>query len=192
MSLIKYEMYELHALNIHIFKGDITKLSVDCIVNAANENLAGGCGVDGAIHKAAGPSLAILSSKYAPLECGESIITPAFNLPCDYVIHTVGPRYIDGNNFEDVLLSNAYLSAFETARIKGCRTIALPAISCGIFGYPIEEATKTAYRIATYYSTFFDEILFPCVDNDVYECFKKHERNTLPLIYRFLQWVKRR
>ena len=138
--------------HIHILKGDITRAEVDAIVNAANPGLLGGGGVDGAIHRAAGPRLLEACKELkeiAPgIRCpvGEARITPAFNLKARYVIHTVGPRYgIDKE--PERLLARAYESSLELARKMGLKSIAFPAISCGAYGYPLEEAAKIALSV---------------------------------------------
>jgi O-acetyl-ADP-ribose deacetylase (regulator of RNase III) len=135
-------------MNISIIKGDITKAPVDAIVNAANQKMLGGGGVDGAIHEAAGPKL--LSDCYKVksidgIRCptGEARITNGADLKARYVIHTVGPRYGIDDNPEKLLLS-AYGSSLELGKLNGCKSIAFPAISCGVYGYPHEEAAKIA------------------------------------------------
>jgi len=131
---------------VEIVRGDITKLEVDAIVNAANERMLGGGGVDGAIHRAAGPQL-LAACRQVPevrpgVRCptGESRITPGFDLPARYVIHTVGPVWHGGDSGEAGLLASCYRSALELAREHDVRSIAFPAISCGIYGYPPKRA----------------------------------------------------
>ncbi len=138
--------------NIHILKGDITKAQVDAIVNAANPRLLGGGGVDGAIHRAAGPRLYEACKRIeevAPgIRCpvGQARITPGFDLPARYVIHTVGPRYgIDKD--PERLLAMAYENSLKIAKELGLRSIAFPAISCGAYGYPMEDAAKIALSV---------------------------------------------
>ncbi len=137
---------------IRIVQGDITRLAVDAIVNAANERMLGGGGVDGAIHRAAGPRLLeacrAISEVRPGVRCptGESRITPGFNLPARHVIHTVGPVWRGGRNREPELLSRCYKSALSLAAEHGLRTIAFPAISCGVYGYPLDAAAATAVR----------------------------------------------
>lgn len=137
---------------IKIVKGDITTLEVDAIVNAANEMMLGGGGVDGAIHDAAGPELfnACLAvpevRPYVRCPTGEARITPGFNLPAKFVIHTVGPVYEDGQHGEPELLAACYRNSLELAVSNNCRSIAFPCISTGIYGYPIEEAAQIAIR----------------------------------------------
>ena len=150
-------------------KGDITKLSVDAIVNAANSSLAGGGGVDGAIHKAAGPELLkaclkIREEEYPNgLPTGEAVITPGFLLPSKYVIHTVGPIWKGGNDNEEELLSNCYRNSLELANRYNLKSIAFPAISTGAYGYPKELASKVAEKTVREYvktPTSLEEIIF--------------------------------
>ncbi|GAB6887308.1 O-acetyl-ADP-ribose deacetylase [Desulfothermus okinawensis JCM 13304] len=133
---------------IIILQGDITKANVDAIVNAANSQLAGGGGVDGAIHRAAGPELKKAGMKWVqengPLPTGEAVITPGFKLKAKYVIHTVGPIYRDGKHNEPELLKNAYKNSLKLADSNHLTTIAFPAISCGVYGYPKREAAQIA------------------------------------------------
>ncbi len=159
--------------NIKIFKGNITTLPVDAIVNAANSSLAGGGGVDGAIHAAAGPELKRASVQLAPCPPGQARITPGFNLPAKYVIHTVGPIWRGGDQGEPELLASAYRSSFELALEHDCTTIALPAVSCGAYGYPIDEAVAIALSTAQDFGTHFEEISFPCYDGRVLRAFEQ-------------------
>lgn len=134
----------LFGVKIEYTKGDITKQpDIEAIVNSANAYLKPGGGVAGAIHRAAGPKLEEECSKYAPIKVGEAVITKAYNLPNKYVIHCLGPRYgIDKP--EDKLLADCYINALNLAEENKITSIAYPAISTGIFGYPIEEATQVA------------------------------------------------
>lgn len=129
---------------LSILKADITTLDVDVIVNAANRSLLGGGGVDGAIHKAAGPELLEATKKLGGANTGEAKLTKGFNLPADYIIHTVGPIYRDGTKDEATLLAACYENSLKLADENELKTIAFSAISTGIYGYPIEEATKIA------------------------------------------------
>ena len=130
---------------ISLARGDITKLGVDAIVNAANERLAGGGGVDGAIHRAAGTEqLQAACKKLGGCPTGDAKITPGFNLPAKFIIHTVGPVYRDGEHGEPALLASCYRRALELAVENNIKTIAFPAISTGVYGYPFEQATETA------------------------------------------------
>ena len=129
---------------ISIFQGDITGLAVGAIVNAANRDLAPGGGVCGAIHRAAGPELARACAPLAPCPTGEARITPGFGLKTSHVIHAVGPVWRGGEEDEAALLASCYRSALELAARQGLTSIAFPAISTGIYGYPLAAATHTA------------------------------------------------
>jgi len=129
---------------IELYQGDITKIEVDAIVNAANKSLLGGGGVDGAIHKAAGPELKEETKTLNGAETGEAKMTKGYKLPAKYVIHTVGPVYNDGTKGEDELLKSCYENSMDIAAKNDMKTMAFPAISTGVYGYPIEEATNIA------------------------------------------------
>ena len=137
---------------IRIVQADITTLSVDAIVNAANQRMLGGGGVDGAIHRAAGPELYEACLKVPEVRpgvrcpTGEARITPGFRLPAKFVIHTVGPVYRDGRHGEPEKLAACYRNSLALAAEHACRCIAFPCISTGVYGYPIEEATRIAIR----------------------------------------------
>ena len=137
---------------IKIIQGDITTLAADAIVNAANQVMLGGGGVDGAIHRAAGPELYEACLKVPEVRpgvrcpTGEARITPGFRLPAKYVIHTVGPVYCDGQHGEPEKLAACYRNSLALAAENGCKSIAFPCISTGIYGYPKEEAAKIAVR----------------------------------------------
>jgi O-acetyl-ADP-ribose deacetylase len=139
-------------MSIEVIRADITKLDVDAIVNAANERMLGGGGVDGAIHRAAGPEL-LAACRRIPevspgVRCptGEARLTKGFRLPARYVIHTVGPVWSGGAQGEPDLLSRCYRNSLAIARTEQLRSIAFPAISCGVYGYPIDEAATIAVR----------------------------------------------
>jgi O-acetyl-ADP-ribose deacetylase len=129
---------------IAVFDGDITALEVDAIVNAANERLAPGGGVCGAIHRAAGPELARACAAIGHCPTGEARITPGFGLPARHVIHAVGPVWHGGGRGEDDLLAGCYRQSLDLAAANGLGSIAFPAISTGIYGYPLERATRIA------------------------------------------------
>jgi O-acetyl-ADP-ribose deacetylase len=136
--------YRIHNSIIELFQGDITKLEVDAIVNAANSRLAGGGGVDGAIHKAGGPAIMAECRTIGGCPTGEAVITTAGALPAQYVIHTVGPVYRGGASGEAKLLHNAYANSLGLAEKNGLKSMAFSSISTGVYGYPIEEASRIA------------------------------------------------
>jgi O-acetyl-ADP-ribose deacetylase len=131
---------------IGVLQGDITTLAVDAIVNAANESLLGGGGVDGAIHRAAGPELLAACRQLNGCAVGQAKITPGFQLPARFAIHTVGPVWQGGKAGEAALLSSCYRESLQLAIANNLQTIAFPAISCGVYGYPIEQAAAIAIQ----------------------------------------------
>ncbi len=135
---------QINGAALELIQGDITRQAVDAIVNAANESLLGGGGVDGAIHRAAGPQLLQATRKIGGCPTGEARITPGFDLPARYVIHTVGPVYRDGSSGEAELLASAHRNSLRLARENDLRTVAFPAISTGVYGYPLREAAQVA------------------------------------------------
>lgn len=169
---------------IKIIQGDITKMKADAIVNAANHTLLGGGGVDGAIHLAAGPLLLEECRTLGGCKTGEAKITSAYNLPCKYVIHTVGPVWYGGKNNETENLRNCYLNSLGLADEYGCKTIAFPSISTGAYHFPKEQAAEIAFKTVTEILPSLKntkEIIFVCFganDKKIYDGLKnKYKRS---------------
>ena len=161
---------------IQIVRSDITKLDVDAIVNAANTTLLGGGGVDGAIHRAAGPELLAECRTLGGCRPGEAKITRGYRLPARFVIHTVGPIWRGGEHDEARTLANCYRNSLQLAVESEIKTIAFPAISCGAYGYPIEEAAHIAFKTTREFLAMTDEIqklIFVVWGADVYDAYKK-------------------
>lgn len=161
---------------IEIIKGDITKLRVDAIVNAANKTLFGGGGVDGAIHRAAGRELFEECKTLNGCETGQSKITKGYNLPSKFIIHTVGPVWRGGKNNEEELLKSCYLTSLNLAIKNNIKTIAYPAISCGIYGFPIDKAAKIAFETVKDFISQNDrieKIIFIDINDKVINEYKK-------------------
>ena len=153
---------------IEVLQTDITTLHIDAIVNAANNSLLGGSGVDGAIHRSAGPQLLEFNRKLGGCDTGEAKISPGFNLPARYIIHTVGPVWRGGDNGEDTLLRNCYQNSFRIAKEYSILSIAFPCISTGIYGYPGTQAAKIALQVMKEHDSNFDRIIASCFsDEDV-------------------------
>lgn len=153
---------------------DITTLTVDAIVNAANSTLAPGGGVCGAIHRAAGPELAEVCARLRPCPTGEARITPGFRLPARFVIHAVGPVWRGGGSNESELLESAYRVSLDLARTSGIRSIAFPAISTGIYGYPLRAATAvavSAIRKELAATRAIERVIFACFDPSALEAY---------------------
>lgn len=147
---------------IEILQVDITTLAVGAIVNAANNSLLGGGGVDGAIHHVAGAELLQACRPLGGCKTGDAKITPGFNLPANYVIHTVGPVWHGGEQGEAVLLESAYRRSFEVALENNISSIAFPAISTGVYGYPKQQAAEIALKLMQQYSPQFKTIIVAC------------------------------
>ena len=147
---------------IEVIQADITTLDIDAIVNAANNALLGGGGVDGAIHRAAGPELVAACLSLGGCATGDAKITPGFNLHAHFVIHTVGPVWHGGQQGEPALLESSYRRSFEVALENAVRSIAFPAISTGVYGYPKHQAAKIALRVMREYSSQFKKIIVAC------------------------------
>lgn len=163
-------------MTIEIVQADITTLQVDAIVNAANSRLAGGGGVDGAIHRAAGPRLLQACREIGGCPTGEARITPGFDLPARYVIHAVGPVWSGGGRGEAELLRGCYRNALALAAEHGCRSVAFPAISCGVYGYPVERAAEIAVDEvsgALHRGQDFQRLLMTCFDAAVLEAYRQ-------------------
>jgi O-acetyl-ADP-ribose deacetylase len=165
----------LRMAKLSVIQGDITKIAVDAIVNAANSSLMGGGGVDGAIHRAGGPAILEACKKIVARQggckTGNAVVTTAGNLPAKFVIHTVGPVWNGGSNQERELLANCYKNSLALAVENGCRSIAFPAISTGVYRFPKEEAARIAVHAVKDFVNADDsisEVIFVCFDEESY------------------------
>jgi O-acetyl-ADP-ribose deacetylase (regulator of RNase III) len=161
---------------VALLEGDITKVRVDAIVNAANTSLLGGGGVDGAIHRAAGPELLVECRILGGCRTGEAKITAGYRLPSKYVIHTVGPIWGGGNRGEPELLAKCYRNSLALATSHQIRKIAFPAISCGVYGYPVDEACTIAVRETQVYLDRNDlpgSVIFVCFGREIFDAYAR-------------------
>jgi O-acetyl-ADP-ribose deacetylase (regulator of RNase III) len=164
------------ASKVEIVRGDITKLDVDAIVNAANTTLLGGGGVDGAIHRAAGPELLAECRTLGGCEPGEAKVSRGYRLPARFVIHTVGPIWRGGEHEEAATLANCYRNSLRLAMENGIKTIAFPAISCGAYGYPIPEAAQIALKTSREFlmnTDKLDNVIFVLWGEEIYKAWRK-------------------
>ncbi len=169
--------YRVHNSRVELVQGDITRLRVAAIVNAANSRLAGGGGVDGAIHRAGGPAIMAACRKIGGCPTGEAVITTAGNLAADYVIHTVGPVYRSGKAGEPELLRDAYANSLNLAEKQGLASLAFPSISTGVYDYPIKEASKIAIRSVVDHlkgETILEKVVFVLFSAPDFEVYKNN------------------
>lgn len=165
---------------LKIVQGDITKFKGDAIVNAANNSLMGGGGVDGAIHRAAGPQLYDACRPFHGCPTGEARITPGFNLPVHYIIHTPGPIWRGGDHREDQLLKNSYQNSLLLAEQYHCQTVAFPSISTGVFAFPLERAAVIAVKTINSFlkgCTSVKQVTIVCFDQQTLQAYQNAQQN---------------
>lgn len=167
-------------MKITLVQGDITRMKVDAIVNAANTSLLGGGGVDGAIHRAGGPAILkdcmAIRARQGGCKVGEAVITTAGDLPANHIIHTVGPRWNAGNSGEPEKLANCYRNVLQLAEEAGVTTLAIPNISTGIYRFPKAQAAVIALEtVAAHKGEFPEEVIFVCFDRENYDAYQIYE-----------------
>lgn len=178
-AVIHIDDFIQYIMKLHILQSDITQLTVDAIVNAANSSLMGGGGVDGAIHRAGGPVILEecrkIIARQGGCKTGEAVITTSGNMPAKFVIHTVGPVWNGGNNEEADKLSNCYKNSLRLAVENNCRTVAFPNISTGIYGYPKKQAAGVAVTAVKDFikdNNTLDKVIFICFDKENFDLYK--------------------
>lgn len=165
---------------LNVLVADITTLRVDAIVNAANQSLLGGGGVDGAIHRAAGPELLAACRAHGGCPTGDARLTPGFRLHATWIIHTAGPVWAGGGKDEARLLSSCYRKAFELARDCGAKSIAFPSISTGIYGYPKTQAAQIAISVMREHAPSFEEVIACCFSEEDAQIYRETLGSTAP------------
>jgi len=173
---------QINQTTIELVCGDITLETTDAIVNAANSRLAGGAGVDGAIHRAGGPAIMAECRAIGGCPTGEAVITTGGNLKARYVIHTVGPIYRGGTQNEAKLLASAYLNSLKLAVKKGLQSVSFPAISCGVYGYPVEEAAHLSLTTCVDFARQSTDLLLirhVLFDQRIFDVFSKELRKVI-------------
>jgi len=174
-------MADARAEKLEVLEADITTLAVDAIVNAANSQLKGGGGVDGAIHRAAGPKLLAACREIGGCPTGEARLTPGFDLPARFVIHAVGPVWSGGDKGEDAALAGCYRQAMDLAAHHGCETVAFSAISCGVYGFPVARAARIALRTVAESAALENvtKVTFCCFGEETTQAYREALRESL-------------